>query len=135
MREIAKLEKQIVSLEALLDNRDGADALKIKLAECEGTIAALRSELASVRGRLDKKSKASEDISSSNALSKLAQLAGSTAGLGSGFSSRDYLVGVLSGVVLVGALVSVSHHRNGGTVSLRWFGETVSALLKTSTAK
>ena len=68
MREIAKLEKQIVSLEALLDNRDGADALKIKLAECEGTIAALRSELASVRGRLDKKSKASEDISSSNAL-------------------------------------------------------------------
>ena len=42
MREIAKLEKQIVSLEALMDprtNKDGMDALKIKLAECEGTIS------------------------------------------------------------------------------------------------
>ena len=87
MREIAKLEKQIVSLEALMDprtNKDGMDALKIKLADCEGTIAALRLEIASVRGKLHKKSKAAsssdDDISSSNALSKLAQLAGSAAG-------------------------------------------------------
>ena len=143
MREIAKLEKQIVSLEALMDprtNKDGIDALKIKLAECEGTIAALRLEIASVRGKLDKKSKAAsssdDDISSSNALSKLAQLAGSaagSAGFGSGFNSRDYLLGVVSGMALLGVLVSVNHHRSGGTVSLRWFGEIVSALLKTST--
>ena len=143
VREIAKLEKQIVSLEALMDprtNKDGMDALKIKLAECEGTIAALRLEIASVRGKLDKKSKAAsssdDDISSSNALSKLAQLAGSaagSAGFGSGFNSRDYLLGVVSGMALLGVLVSVNHHRSGGTVSLRWFGETVSALLKTST--
>ena len=143
VREIAKLEKQIVSLEALMDprtNKDGIDALKIKLAECEGTIAALRLEIASVRGKLDKKSKAAsssdDDISSSNALSKLAQLAGSaagSAGFGSGFNSRDYLLGVVSGMALLGVLVSVNHHRSGGTVSLRWFGETVSALLKTST--
>ena len=140
VREIAKLEKQIVSLEALMDprtNKDGIDALKIKLAECEGTIAALRLEIASVRGKLDKKSKAAsssdDDISSSNALSKLAQLAGSAAGSASGFNSRDYLLGVVSGMALLGVLVSVNHHRSGGTVSLRWFGETVSALLKTST--
>jgi hypothetical protein len=143
VREIAKLEKQIVSLEALMDprtNKDGIDALKIKLAECEGTIAALRLEIASVRGKLDKKSKAAsssdDDISSSKALSKLAQLAGSaagSAGFGSGFNSRDYLLGVVSGMALLGVLVSVNHHRSGGTVSLRWFGETVSALLKTST--
>ena len=146
VREIAKLEKQIVSLEALMDprtNKDGIDALKIKLAECEGTIAALRLEIASVRGKLDKKSKAAsssdDDISSSNALSKLAQLsqktlsAAGSAGFGSGFNSRDYLLGVVSGMALLGVLVSVNHHRSGGTVSLRWFGETVSALLKTST--
>lgn len=138
MREIAKLEKQIISLEALLDpqsSQNGADALKIKLADCEGTIAALRLEIASIRGKLDKKSKV--DVSSSNALSKLAQfsVAGSaagSAGFGSGFNSRDYLLGVMSGMTLVGVLVSVSHHRDGGTVSFRWFGETVSALLKTS---
>ena len=136
MREIAKLEKQIISLEALLDpqsSQNGADALKIKLADCEGTIAALRLEIASIRGKLDKKSKV--DVSSSNALSKLAQLAGSaagSAGFGSGFNSRDYLLGVMSGMTLVGVLVSVSHHRDGGSVSFRWFGETVSALLKTS---
>ena len=140
VREIAKLEKQIVSLEALMDprtNKDGIDALKIKLAECEGTIAALRLEIASVRGKLDKKSKAAsssdDDISSSKALSKLAQLAAGSAGFGSGFNSRDYLLGVVSGMALLGVLVSVNHHRSGGTVSLRWFGETVSALLKTST--
>ena len=140
VREIAKLEKQIVSLEALMDprtNKDGIDALKIKLAECEGTIAALRLEIASVRGKLDKKSKAAsssdDDISSSNALSKLAQLAGSaagSAGFGSAFNSRDYLLGVVSGMALLGVLVSVNHHRSGGTVSLRWLGETEDGVLR-----
>ena len=75
----------------------------------------------------------SHSLNDESSLESLEVHAAGSAGFGSGFNSRDYLLGVVSGMALLGVLVSVNHHRSGGTVSLRWFGETVSALLKTST--
>ena len=130
-REIAKLEEQIISLEANLDPQTSSlDAMRIKLAEAEGTMAALQLELTCVRGKLDKKTKNTSDASSWNALNKLAHLAGQSGD--SSFHIRDYFLGLATGVALVGLVAGVHHHNNqsNGSSSLAWIGEISSSLFK-----
>jgi len=134
LREIAKLEKQIVSLEASLDPQTTETQTKIKLAEQEGFCTQLALELASVRGKLDKKQKErqqqqqNEKIIIDNdddheALSKIAQLAAHASGFGNGFNSRDYLFGVCSGIIFSCVLVGIKSSRSGETIDLKWIGE------------